>query len=447
MNTATSLPGSLRENGHSDHHRLSTQRISGTQLWSLGCVAVQFSICHLCSSVVLPVFEAQTWMMDHWQRAELEHLVELMQGDLAGSPSHIATEQLLQQCLCRIPQEAAADAGAAEKRQRRVALADEEAAAARAHADEVAARADAWEAELCRLRAARGEVVTVVPSTPHSPCNAIAAAAAQPASLLHRSLQLHSLAQAIWLAAPLAAEGDLGVTTKDVNEDTNALGSLLQDFKTTERTQAADFEAETASRGEEAAAEGDLGDSMEAQHGTSFPSYSLPGSPFDAPPSPPAILVDKVKQIVELVEDSNALGSLHQEETVSRGEDFKDAGIAAEARALALGSFTADGGVRAVLSQTPWERSVERYGRKLMREQADAGGVQQAEESPVGQDSPLPSSVADSESVSSASGSKPATAAAAACGPYPAYHERPVEDDPLLASHLQWRAKNAHHLG
>ena len=186
-------------------------------------------------------------MMDHWQRAELEHLVELMQGGLAGSPSHIATEQLLQQCLCRIPQEAAADAGAAEKRQRRVALADEEAAAARAHADEVAARADAWEAELCRLRAARGEVVTVVPSTPHSPCNAIAAAAAQPASLLHRSLQLHSLAQAIWLAAPLAAEGDLGVTTKDVNEDTNALGSLHQGCM----AKAEDFEAETTSRGEE----------------------------------------------------------------------------------------------------------------------------------------------------------------------------------------------------
>ena len=103
--------------------------------------------------------------------------------------------------------------------------------------------------------------------------------------------------------------------------------------------------------------------------------------------------------------------------------------------------------MRAVLSQAPWERGVERYGRKLMREQADAGGVQQAEESPVGQDSPLLSSVADSESESSASGSKPAKAAAAACGPYPAYHERPVEDDPLLASHLQWRAKNAHHLG
>jgi len=61
------------------------------------------------------------------------------------------------------------------------------------------------------------------------------------------------------------------------------------------------------------------------------------------------------------------------------------------------------GAVRAVLSQTPWERGVERYGRKLMREQADAGGVQQAEESPVGQDSPLPSSVADSESSASSS--------------------------------------------
>jgi len=44
-----------------------------------------------------------------------------------------------------------------------------------------------------------------------------------------------------------AAEGDLGVTTKDLNEDTNALGSLHQDCM----TKAEDFEAETTSRGEE----------------------------------------------------------------------------------------------------------------------------------------------------------------------------------------------------
>jgi len=43
------------------------------------------------------------------------------------------------------------------------------------------------------------------------------------------------------------AEGDLGVTTKDLNEDTNALGSLHQDCM----TKAEDFEAETTSRGEE----------------------------------------------------------------------------------------------------------------------------------------------------------------------------------------------------
>merc|ERR1719506_1686240 len=44
-----------------------------------------------------------------------------------------------------------------------------------------------------------------------------------------------------------AAEGDLGVTTKDLNEDVNALGSLHQDCM----TKAEDFEAETTSRGEE----------------------------------------------------------------------------------------------------------------------------------------------------------------------------------------------------
>jgi chromosome segregation ATPase len=44
-----------------------------------------------------------------------------------------------------------------------------------------------------------------------------------------------------------AAEGDLGVTTKDLNEDVNALGSLHQDCM----TKAEDFEAETNSRGEE----------------------------------------------------------------------------------------------------------------------------------------------------------------------------------------------------
>merc|ERR1719156_402587 len=44
-----------------------------------------------------------------------------------------------------------------------------------------------------------------------------------------------------------AAEGDLGVTTKDLNEDVNALGTLHQDCM----TKAEDFEAETTSRGEE----------------------------------------------------------------------------------------------------------------------------------------------------------------------------------------------------
>jgi chromosome segregation ATPase len=44
-----------------------------------------------------------------------------------------------------------------------------------------------------------------------------------------------------------AAEGDLGVTTKDLNEDINALGDLHQDCM----TKAEDFEAETTSRGEE----------------------------------------------------------------------------------------------------------------------------------------------------------------------------------------------------
>merc|ERR1719335_220691 len=44
-----------------------------------------------------------------------------------------------------------------------------------------------------------------------------------------------------------AAKGDLGVTTKDLNEDVNALGSLHQDCM----TKAQDFEAETTSRGEE----------------------------------------------------------------------------------------------------------------------------------------------------------------------------------------------------
>merc|ERR1719201_3331405 len=44
-----------------------------------------------------------------------------------------------------------------------------------------------------------------------------------------------------------AAEGDLGVTTKDLNEDVNALGSLHQDCM----TKAEDFEAGTTSRGEE----------------------------------------------------------------------------------------------------------------------------------------------------------------------------------------------------
>merc|ERR1719326_1575885 len=47
--------------------------------------------------------------------------------------------------------------------------------------------------------------------------------------------------------AKAAAEGDLGVTTKDLNEDVNALGSLHQDCM----TKAEDFEAETTSRGEE----------------------------------------------------------------------------------------------------------------------------------------------------------------------------------------------------
>merc|ERR1719230_1620608 len=44
-----------------------------------------------------------------------------------------------------------------------------------------------------------------------------------------------------------AAEGDLEVTTKALNEDLNALGSLHMDCM----TKAQDFEAETTSRGEE----------------------------------------------------------------------------------------------------------------------------------------------------------------------------------------------------
>jgi len=44
-----------------------------------------------------------------------------------------------------------------------------------------------------------------------------------------------------------AAEGDLAVTTKALNEDINALADLHQDCM----TKAEDFEAETTSRGEE----------------------------------------------------------------------------------------------------------------------------------------------------------------------------------------------------
>merc|ERR1719379_1632579 len=44
-----------------------------------------------------------------------------------------------------------------------------------------------------------------------------------------------------------AAEGDLSVTTKDLNEDVTALAGLHQDCM----TKAEDFEAETTSRGEE----------------------------------------------------------------------------------------------------------------------------------------------------------------------------------------------------
>merc|ERR1719408_236548 len=47
--------------------------------------------------------------------------------------------------------------------------------------------------------------------------------------------------------AKAAAEGDLGVTTKDLAEDVTALGDLHQDCM----TKAQDFEAETTSRGEE----------------------------------------------------------------------------------------------------------------------------------------------------------------------------------------------------
>ena len=56
------------------------------------------------------------------------------------------------------------------------------------------------------------------------------------------------------LTPPEARSKRLNDDTKDSNEDTNALDSLRQDFKTTvelqaihKRTQAADFEAETAS--------------------------------------------------------------------------------------------------------------------------------------------------------------------------------------------------------
>merc|ERR1719217_952749 len=47
--------------------------------------------------------------------------------------------------------------------------------------------------------------------------------------------------------AKAAAEGDLAVTTKDLDEDVKALATLHQDCM----TGAEDFEAETKSRGEE----------------------------------------------------------------------------------------------------------------------------------------------------------------------------------------------------
>jgi len=55
----------------------------------------------------------------------------------------------------------------------------------------------------------------------------------------------HGLAESSEIKA--AAEGDLGVTTKDLNEDVTALADLHQDCM----TKAEDFEAETSSRGEE----------------------------------------------------------------------------------------------------------------------------------------------------------------------------------------------------